>query len=106
MSSKFPIGVATRYKTPPPAAADFSSSLNQVSPTPSLARAQSPNSSHGILVDSRPSRRLPGAAVRVQMPEMQSQDGKDRTRQRPASQEVPALRRQSRITHLRAGDPI
>jgi hypothetical protein len=68
--------------------------------------AQSPISSHGILEDSRPSRRLPGAAVRVQMPEVQSPHRKNRTRERSASQKMPALRRQSRIAHLCARHPI
>src|ERR1700732_609671 len=46
------------------------------------------------------------ASVRVQMPEMRPEDGKNRKHGRSAPEKVPALRRQSRSVVLRPRDPV
>src|SRR6266852_3165405 len=122
MSSRLPIGVPTMYRQPPPGAAPFEgansaaergvcaggSCVRRFLDMPSsLARGAKAIVAR-MVYSAIPHQNKESfcASVRVQMPEMWPQDGKNRKCERPAFEEVPALRRQSGGAVLRARDPV
>src|ERR1700688_1044971 len=117
MSSRLPMGVPTMYRHPPPGAAPFDGGAGGRSCELCAARflliAKSLTRAAKAIVARMVYSAIPHekresvcAFVRVQMPEMRPEDGKNRKYEWPAFEEVPALRRQSGSAVLRARDSI
>src|SRR5258708_28455866 len=104
MSSRLPMGVPTMYRQPPPDADPFDGERGVCGAEPcvgrfldmdrSLARARRRLRRAWYTFRSRTRKKESFcASVRVQMPEMRPEDGKNRKRGRSTFEEVPALRR-------------
>src|ERR1700676_4571718 len=116
MSSRLPMGVPTMYRQPPPGAAPFDGGADGLWELPAarfllIARSLTPVAKAIVarmVYSAIPHEKKESvcAFVRVQMPEMRPQDGKNREYEWPAFEEVPALRRQSGSDVLRARDSI
>src|ERR1700676_647925 len=116
MSSRLPMGVPTMYRQPPPGAAPFDGGADGLWELPAarfllIARSLTPVAKAIVarmVYSAIPHEKKESvcAFVRVQMPEMRPQDGKNRKYEWPAFEEVPALRRQSGSAVFRARDSI
>src|SRR5260370_2147509 len=113
MSSRLPMGVATRKRHPPSgcpedcveAGADFSPPLAEEllrDMVKSLAREPEEKVTHATIKFWLHAKRSAGATVRVQVREMRAAHGENRKCFRAASEEVPSLRRQGRGSDYRA----
>src|SRR5690348_7913380 len=116
ISSRLPMGVPTMYRQPPPGAAPFEGEGvcaaelcvgRFLDMDRSLARSEKAIVAC-VVYFSIPHQKKESlcAFVRVQMPEMRPEDGKNRKRGRSTLEKVPALRRQSGGAILCAGHSV